>query len=213
MRTPKIYIDNLKKGVVTDDMISDVLFSYSKRAKNYRDRLRDIRNHIYYYGVRQYDDKTISFCEEKKDLYYSKKDEILHLYPEKIVCIHKQAIDRIQTFWQWDEECGGYDEYVNTDAVIDSGVSEQEDEDGYSYKEKWIKVKLKEYLYFVYYVFDGHSFHNPIEEKDLKDYQAFEVVNIDELVTEGEDVNILLSVQFCDKVWDLVKKTKGAKHE
>ena len=35
MQTPKQYKENLKQGVINESMLSDVLYSYSKRAKNY----------------------------------------------------------------------------------------------------------------------------------------------------------------------------------
>ena len=72
------------------------------------------------------------------------------------------------------------------------------------YQERWIKIKVNEYLYFVYYDFGGHSFHNPINEKELKKYASLEIVDIDELITEGEDINELLSLQFCDKIHDFI---------
>lgn len=130
MKTPKEYTDNLKKGIITDEMACNVLFSYSKRAKNYRDRIRGIKKHAHGWGWGQYDDRNIEKCVENMEMLYSKKDDILKCYPEKMKCIHRQTIERIKTLWEDDEE-GDYSTHVNSDAVIDSGVSEREDEWGF----------------------------------------------------------------------------------
>lgn len=44
MKTPKVYSENLKQGIITPSMLEEVLYSYNKRAKNYRDRARDYRD-------------------------------------------------------------------------------------------------------------------------------------------------------------------------
>lgn len=38
MKTPPEYTKNLKKKLITEQMLSDCLFSVNKRAKNYRDQ-------------------------------------------------------------------------------------------------------------------------------------------------------------------------------
>ena len=38
MKTPKEYMENLKKGIITETMLADGLFSVNKRAKNCRDQ-------------------------------------------------------------------------------------------------------------------------------------------------------------------------------
>ena len=43
MRIPKAYTENLNKGIVTEQMLCDVLYSYNKRAKNWRDKKRQYK--------------------------------------------------------------------------------------------------------------------------------------------------------------------------
>ena len=38
MKTPKEYQDNLKKKIITEEMLADCLYSVNKRAKNYRNK-------------------------------------------------------------------------------------------------------------------------------------------------------------------------------
>ena len=72
MRTPKEYSDNLKKAIITDEMVSDVLYSYSKRAKNYRDKIREYRekerSSHYFYDCYN----NIEKFNEKKNILKSK---------------------------------------------------------------------------------------------------------------------------------------------
>lgn len=43
MRTPCIYTKKLKDKVITKDMLLDCLFSVNKRAKNFRDKERELK--------------------------------------------------------------------------------------------------------------------------------------------------------------------------
>jgi hypothetical protein len=46
MKTPREYnTKSLKNGIVTKTMLSDCLYSVNKRAKNYRDRVREERDY------------------------------------------------------------------------------------------------------------------------------------------------------------------------
>ena len=90
MRTPKEYTDNLKKKIITENMLLDCLYSVNKRAKNYRDKERDYRQ--YYRRNRYAYDKygNIDRCQEMKEEYYSKKEKLLSILTP--TCIHKEFI-------------------------------------------------------------------------------------------------------------------------
>lgn len=79
MRTPKEYTDNLKKKIITENMLLDCLYSVNKRAKNYRDKEREYRQ--YYRRNRYAYDKygNIDRCQEMKEEYYSKKEKLLSI--------------------------------------------------------------------------------------------------------------------------------------
>lgn len=59
--------------------------------------------------------------------------------------------------------------------------------------------------YFLFYQFKNHSFHSPISKERMKRMEDLPIVTLDDLVTEGKDVNDLLSVQFADKLLALVR--------
>lgn len=45
MKTPKEYVKYLTQGICNEQMLADVIYSYNKRAKNYRNKKRDYRNY------------------------------------------------------------------------------------------------------------------------------------------------------------------------
>lgn len=104
MKTPKEYLDNLRKGIITEPMITDVLYSYSKRAKNYRDRIYLYRDKEHYnpYWFDRYD--SIEKYEIKKSEYYRKKSDILKHYDNKIKAIHKLTFQHRKRIYDYDKE-------------------------------------------------------------------------------------------------------------
>ena len=212
MKTPKAYTDNLKAGIVTDEMMQDVLYSYSKRAKNYRDRIRQYRDKARWnrYWYDKYGD--IDKCEHKRDEYYMKKSDLLRCRPERLTAIHRLTVYRKRRVYDYNSE---WDKLQNERAKYERGEESRVvwmngywDRDTNDYVD-FCDVQVKQYRYFLYYEFPGRSFHSPIEESELKQYRDLERINLDELTTYGEDVTELLSVPFCDKVWQQITG-KGA---
>ena len=145
MKTPKEYIKNLKNGIITDEMISDVLFSYSKRAKNYRDNARELRS--FYkrnrYAYDEYD--SIEKNTFKKEVLYERKSDILKLYEDKFLkCIHIQDKEATRRIYDYEPE---FKKVCNSNDVVWSNCY-------YDYEreeEVWfvdVLKKNKEYLYF-----------------------------------------------------------------
>lgn len=42
MKTPALYVQNLNNHTITIDMLADCLYSSNKRAKNWRDKEKEI---------------------------------------------------------------------------------------------------------------------------------------------------------------------------
>lgn len=207
MRTPKEYLDNLKNGIVTEIMLSDVLYSYSKRAKNYRDRIREYNEKICENGA--YYDKyyNIDNYETKKNEYYNKKSDILKHYDNKVTIIHKLTFKHRKRVYDYDKEWVSLEEErIKYKKDIPSKVvwmNNYFDEEDGEYVEFCDTMQSKK-RYFLYYELGKHSFHRPIDASELREYKSIEVVELQELKTYGEDIKDLLSVQFCDKVWKFI---------
>jgi len=196
MKTPKQFTENLKKGIITTEMLEQVLFSINKRAKNWRDKKREYkafyREHRYY--TDDYD--NIKKCEEKEKEYYAQKEFLLKtlLTP---VCIHKeiQVQTRKKRIYDYEKD---YKKHTN------KGYWENCYYDEFGDEIWFVDVPYEEKIdrYYLYYEVGTHSFHTPIESP--KGYN-YEIIKIDELTTYGEDITELVSVQFCNKLIDLVK--------
>jgi len=156
MKTPKEYNEKVVNKILDSKIISHVLFSLNKRAKNCRDKKQEfydkadqirrsnryVSTDIWHKGVQSYKEKT----EE----YYQKKDFILKTLFEPIE-IHE---------------------------INDS--------------------------HFLYYEINGYGFHSPSKNDDLN----LPIKSIEDFSSLGKDFRELLSVQFCDKVIDLIKNKK-----
>lgn len=198
MKTPNEYIKNLKKGVITIDMLEDCLYSVNKRAKNYRDKRRKYieikRNNKYWYD--KYD--NIEKCEIKESEYYKKKDILLSIIKPKY--IHKQIINKNKgkRIYDYEEEFNKIEE----NEIIYSNFY-YDDEEGMEVEFVDILSNEKVILYFLYYQLNKKSFHSPIDENDINEYPDLDIKEI-EFQTFGEEIGNLLSCQFVDKVIALI---------
>lgn len=203
MKTPKEYSDNLKKGIITDEMISDVLFSYSKRAKNCRDKIREYNAKLKSNYVHFHSFDNIEQYENKMEMLYGKKDAILKKYKIQPSCIHRINSNRRKRIYDYEKE---YEEIIQYKRNSILWTNKYYDYD--NGKEVWfvdIPDEENKYLYFLYFEYPKHSFHNPIEKEDLEKYNNLNICDIEKLETYGEDINELLSLQFCDKVYNFLK--------
>lgn len=192
MKTPKEYIDNLKKGVITEDMFSDCLFSLNKRAKNYRDKAREQRNEYGKYAITENNDV-------KKAYYYKLKELLLKLLVP--VCIHCEfAGYERRRIYDYEPD---YAKYRNRFVWENHFYSS---EAGY---EVWFgDIELTDkprYRYYFYYKLGSHSYHKPIDESMAYKHSELEVKEVKEIVTYGKDIGQLLSMNFVNKVFDLLE--------
>lgn len=208
MRTPKEYTENLKKGIVTLAMLDDVLFSYNKRAKNYRDKAQEYREkrrwNRYWYD--KYDNE--GKCEEKKQMLYDRKSDILSCCPKSLKAVHKltkQVKIRIEDnepeYCEYEKDIARYLSGSPSKVIYMNSYYDREIEEVVNF----INVYVDRNEYYLYYEFPNHSFHHPITEADLAKYKDLQVISLDSLATYGEDIIELLPLPFCDKVWAFVK--------
>ena len=211
MKTPKEYSRNLANGIITPDMLRDCLFSTNKRAKNCRDQERAYRN-----GWDYYDNEEK--YREKKEEYYRQKELLLTLL--KPQCIHKELLGyerrRIydyETDYQEHLKAGDFvrqNRYFERD-IEDSGSYEYDD--FYNQEGHWVyfgDVELKDkprYHYYLFYDMGQNSFHSPIAEEDIANYDL-PVIAIDHLDTHGHEITDLISAQFVKKVLSLIESGK-----
>lgn len=195
MKTPKQFNENLKNKIITEEMLELCLYSVNKRAKNCRDQIRKYKSK-YRYNI--YSEKNIKKYERKKQLYYKQKEKMLALltpdWIHRVVRTNKYRI-------RW------YDYEPEYKTLNDNNVIHENSfyDDYYNrvvyFKDELITEK-KEELY-LFYQTKHFSFHQPIVNDNLKKYGQLKRKTIN-LVTEGHDVNELISVQFITKLIELI---------
>ena len=189
MKTPKIYTDNLKEGIITKEMLSDCLFSVNKRAKNCRDKEREYRN-----AYRDRYDSAFTYFLQK-NAYYGKKDKLLSLLAPTCIHVEDQGVKRVKVydyeddFYEYRDKFVHEGEYYDRElrTVVEFGVYEEPD-----------------LRYYLLYEVNGKTFHTPIDSEDVKKYSGVEIKEIGQLHTMGEDISDLISCQFVDKVLALI---------
>ena len=191
MRTPKEYSDLLARKMISEDMLAACLYSVNKRAKNYRDNVREKGGRMSLYTL----DDIIA-----RDIYYEIKEFLLQFISP--VCIHRVLFGyERERIYEYDER---YMEFLKADAYVWEN-SFWSDEAGcfISFGDiEW--ADRPKYGYFLYYRIGSNSFHSPVNENELSGYPLLECVDIGELETEGRAVECLVSMQFVDKVIALI---------
>lgn len=198
MRTPKRYTDLIKNKKITNQIIAECIYSVNKRAKNYRDKIKDYKQGGFY----KYKEDNIENAKEQKEKYYSMKEDLLLNFSPKL--IHKKYDgEKIQRVYSYQKKYTKlYNEKINDiikeNSYYDYDRNKEVDFFDYSLGEK-------KYLYFLYYEIGEYSFHTPITEERVEKNTQLEIKEIDEnFQTHGADIVDLLSTQFVQKVIDLL---------
>lgn len=198
MRTPKRYTDLIKNKKITNQIIAECIYSVNKRAKNYRDKIKDYKQGGFY----KYKEDNIENAKEQKEKYYSMKEDLLLNFSPKL--IHKkydgEKIQRVYSYQKnytklYNEKIS---DIIKENSYYDYDRNKEVDFFDYSLGEK-------KYLYFLYYEIGEYSFHTPITEERVEKNTQLEIKEIDEnFQTHGADIVDLLSTQFVQKVIDLL---------
>ena len=198
MRTPKRYTDLIKNKKITNQIIAECIYSVNKRAKNYRDKIKDYKQGGFY----KYKEDNIENAKEQKEKYYSMKEDLLLNFSPKL--IHKKYDgEKIQRVYSYQKNYTKlYNEKINDiikeNSYYDYDRNKEVDFFDYSLGEK-------KHLYFLYYEIGEYSFHTPITEERAEKNTELEIKEIDEnFQTHGADIVDLLSTQFVQKVIDLL---------
>ena len=197
MKTPKSYNDNLKQKIITRDMLIDCLFSVNKRAKNCRDKEQEYRDLFRYPRLIRDKYHNVASYMEKKNGYYEKKKKLLALVQP--TCIHQEETSRKRRIRDYEPE---YRKFSKKGKYINKGSYYK-----YHTGEFVCFVDIIEPVkkYYLFYDFGFCSFHSPVVEEQLSSYTGLEVKSIDQLQTKGKEIGDLISVQFVNKVIDLIE--------
>lgn len=213
MQTPKDWSENLKKNVITEEMLGAAAYSVNKRAKNCRDKKREYR-HRYdqYHNAEQY--------EAKEEEYYRQKEILLSVV--RPVCIHceHQGFERLRhydyepDFFEALARCLPAGTICWSNSYVSGGYRER-GWDGWewyggttTYFFDELLLDKEQIRYYLYYALEDHTYHHPIDEKDVEMYRekyGIEVQHIGFLDTSGRDIADLASPAFVKKLIALIQ--------
>lgn len=192
MKPPKEYLKNLKNHTITEQMLSDCLFSVNNRALNSRDNEYKYTHYVPdpYGNVNKY--------RKKKLEYYSMKKVLLSvLEPSQIQ--KGEVLQRKRTY-DYEE---GYEEilksgnYVNNSCFYDPDRKEHVE---------FVVQMIPQTVYYLVYQVGNCSFRLPIQQSDVIRRPDLDVKDAGRIPPVYGDITVdMLSVQFVEKVLKLVK--------
>lgn len=206
MRTPSVWNKKLQQNIITEEMLEVALYSVNKRAKNWRDKKREYRH--YWYD--KYDNAGKAEANEHK--MYALKEKMLGFI--KPTCIH-QEFGGYEKERIYDYEQNFPSKFIKSalnDEIVWVNSYVERDDWGYcDSEETWFFDRIDKSKsisrWYLWYIVGGHTFHTPIEEKDVEKYtkQGLEIIKISTLNTSGENVLELASMPFVKKVVALIE--------
>ena len=192
MKPPKEYLKNLKNHTITEQMLSDCLFSVNNRALNSRDNEYKYTHYVPdpYGNVNKY--------RKKKLEYYSMKKVLLSvLEPSQIQ--KGEVLQRKRTY-DYEE---GYEEilesgnYVNNSCFYDPDRKEHVE---------FVVQMIPQTVFYLVYQVGNCSFRLPIQQSDVIRRPDLDVKDAGRIPPVYGDITVdMLSVQFVEKVLKLVK--------
>lgn len=171
----------------------------NKRAKNYRDKIKEYKNG----RSHQHLESNIEKAEEEMGKYYQLKEEFLKVFTTNL--IHKQFIG--------EKKKRVYSYEKNYEKLLKEKTNDIFWKNSYYDYDKDMEIEFfdyhlgtKKYLYFLYCEIGEYSFHSPVSEKIAESNTELEIQEIDEnFKTHGSKIEGLLSMQFVKKVLELLQ--------
>ena len=199
MKTPKLYNDLINEKKITNEIIAECVYYVNKRAKNYRDKIKEYKNG----RSHQHLESNIEKAEEEMGKYYQLKEEFLKVFTTNL--IHKQFIgEKKKRVYSYEKNYEKLLKEKNNDIFWKNSYYDYDKDmeiDFFDYH-----LGTKKYLYFLYCEIGEYSFHSPVSEKIAESNTELEIQEIDEnFKTHGSKIEGLLSMQFVKKVLELLQ--------
>ncbi len=199
MKTPKLYNDLINEKKITNEIIAECVYYVNKRAKNYRDKIKEYKNG----RSHQHLESNIEKAEEEMGKYYQLKEEFLKVFTTNL--IHKQFIgEKKKRVYSYEKNYEKLLKEKNNDIFWKNSYYDYDKDMEIEFFD--YHLGTKKYLYFLYCEIGEYSFHSPVSEKIAESNTELEIQEIDEnFKTHGSKIEGLLSMQFVKKVLGLLQ--------
>ena len=197
MTPSKEYLKNLKHHIITEQMLSDCLFSVNNRALNSRDN-----EYKYTHYVPDLYGSANKYRKKKLEYYQMKRVLLSILEPSHI---QKGEVLQRRRIYDYEE---GYEDilksgnYVNNSGFYDTDRKEHVE---------FVVQMIPQTVYYLTYSVGNRTFRVPLQESEVEKYPDLEIVDAGRIIPVYGDITAdMLSVQFVDKV---VKQIKSGQYE
>lgn len=192
MTPPKEYLKNLKNHTITEQMLSDCLFSVNNRALNSRDN-----EHKYIHYIPDPYGNANKYRKKKQEYYSMKKVLLSILEPAHI---QKGEVLQRKRIYDYEEGYGEIlksENYVNNSGFYDPDRKEHVE---------FVVQMIPQTVYYLVYQVGNCSFRLPIQQSDVIRRPDLDVKDAGRIPPVYGDITVdMLSVQFVEKVLKLVK--------
>ena len=192
MKPPKEYLKNLKHHTITEQMLSDCIFSINNRALNSRDNEYKYTHYIpdTYGNVNKY--------RKKKLEYYGMKKTLLSVLEPNYI----QKGEVLQRRRTYDYEDGYEDILKSGNYVNNSGFYDPDRKEHVEF----VVQMIPETVYYLVYTVGTRTFRVPLEESEIKQHPDLEVIDVGRITPVYYDITAdMISVQFVEKIVQLIK--------
>lgn len=192
MKPPKEYLKNLKNHTITEQMLSDCLFSVNNRALNSRDN-----EHKYTHYIPDPYGNTNKYRKKKQEYYSMKRALLSVLEPSHIQ--KGEVLQRKRTY-DYEDNYGEIlksGNYINNSGFYDTDRKEHVE---------FVVQMIPETVCYLTYTVSNRTFRVPLAEAEIEKYPDLEVVDVGRITPVYGDITAdMLSVQFVEKILLLIK--------
>lgn len=192
MNPPKEYLKNLKHHTITEQMLSDCLFSVNNRALNSRDS-----EYKYTHYVQDHYGNANKYHRKKLEYYGMKRILLSVLKPSHIQKGEVLQRRRIYDYEDNYEEILKSGNYVNNSGFYDPDRKEHVE---------FVVQMIPQSVYYLVYTVGTRTFRVPLQESEIKQHPDLEVIDVGRITPVYGDITAdMLSVHFAEKVVQLIK--------
>ena len=192
MTPSKEYLKNLKHRIITEQMLSDCLFSINNRALNSRDN-----EYKYTHYVPDLYGNANKYRKKKLEYYGMKRILLSILEPSYIQKGEVLLRKRIYDYEVGYEEILKSGNYVNNSGFYDTDRKEHVE---------FVVQMVPQTVYYLTYSIGNRTFRVPIQESKITRYPDLEIADVGRITPVYGDITAdMLSAQFVAKVVNLIK--------
>lgn len=205
METTKELKEMLEKIAQNGDVVCDkeistlILDSCNKRAKNCRDKMRELKSGYKKGYCFEGKNDMVEHYRSEMNRYYALKDKILDLLePSYMECEYRHLVVKVYDYQA---------EYHEVEHLFTHRSSYYDKKRGRRvYFGCYFDYGKYEEKYYLCYKVDGYVYHRPLNNYEVKSYPHLTIYKTGVIKTSGKNVKSLVSAQYVNKIMKLLEE-------